>query len=140
MVANRAVVTACLVAECTRKPTLADTSLPDDQQILMALDPVASGELLEQRLVEPARGLEIDVLDDGRLAQTRELEPAGEPFVLALDRLAVDHQTEPLFEVERGVVRLPSLFFQRLGHAGKPKRDQPFVAGMGQSVLSSVVV
>src|SRR6266576_2545534 len=115
MVANGAVVAAGLVAECTGEPTLADASLPDDQQILMALDPVASDELLEQRLVEPARGLEIDGLDDGRLAQSRELEPAGEPFVLALDRLAVDHQTEPLFEVERGVVRLPSLFFQRLG-------------------------
>ena len=67
MVKNGAVVAAGLVAERAGNKTLADAGLPDDQQILMTLDPVAGDELGKQRLVEPARCFEIDVLDDGRL-------------------------------------------------------------------------
>src|SRR6266852_6041033 len=67
MVEDRAVVAAGLVAERTGKPTLADAGLPDDQQILMTFDPIASDELGKQRLVEGARHFEIDVLDNGRL-------------------------------------------------------------------------
>jgi hypothetical protein len=65
-----------------------------------------------------------------------ELEPGDEALVLALDGLTVDHEAEPLFEVQRSEIALPSLFFQRLGHAGEPKRDKPFVCGMGQHFLS----
>ena len=31
----------------------------------MAIDPVTGDELVEQRLVEPARGLEVGILDHG---------------------------------------------------------------------------
>src|SRR6185437_2170901 len=115
MVEDRAVVAAGLVTERTGKPTLADAGLPDDQQVLMTFDPLAGDELGEQRLVEPARRFEIDIFDDGRLTKVRELEPGDEALVLALYCLAVDHETEPLLEVEGGEDALPSLFFQRLG-------------------------
>src|ERR1700687_5078800 len=75
VVEDRAVVAARPVAERTGNKTLADAGLPDDQQILMTLDPVAGDKLGKQRLVEPSRHFEIDILDDGGLAQSRELEP-----------------------------------------------------------------
>ena len=84
-------------------------------------DPVAGDELGEQCLVETARRLHVDVLDDGRLAQAGELQPADEPLVLALDRLAVDHEREPLLEAKRGKVGLLALLLQRFGHAGEPR-------------------
>jgi hypothetical protein len=46
--------------------------------------------------------------------------------------MASRHQAEPFFEVQSGEVALSSLFFQRLGHAGEPERDQPFVGGMSE--------
>ena len=42
---------------------------PGDQQVAALGDPVAGGELEEQRAVEPARTLIVDVLDAGRMTQ-----------------------------------------------------------------------
>ena len=53
-----------------------------------------------------------------------------EPLVLALDRLAIDQQREPLLEGERGNVGLLALLLERLGHAGEPERDQALLGGM----------
>src|SRR6266545_3417133 len=88
LIEDGAIVSAGLVTERTRKPTLADAGRADDDQVLMSIDPVAGSKLLEQRLVEPAWRLHVDVLDDRRLAQAGELEPGGEPLVLAVDGLA----------------------------------------------------
>ena len=60
--------------------------LPMIEQVLVPRDPVAGDELGEQRLVETARRLRVEVLDDGVLAQAGELQPGDEPLVLALDR------------------------------------------------------
>jgi len=61
------------------------------------------------------------------LAQAGELEPGGEPLVLAFDGLAIDHHRDALLEGERGDVGLSPLVFQRLGHAGEAERDQAVV-------------
>ena len=101
LIGHGAIVATGFVTERTGKPALADSGRADDDQVLMPIDPVAVGELLEQCLVEPAWRLHVDVLDDRRLAQTGELEPGGEPLVLAFDGLAVDHHRNALFEGER---------------------------------------
>jgi hypothetical protein len=118
------------VAERAGDPTFAEPGFPDDGQVLVTGDPVAGDELGEQCLVETARRLHVDVLDDGRLAQAGELQPADEPLVLALDRLAVDHEREPLLEAKRGNVGLLALLLQRFGHAGEPQRHQAVMCGM----------
>src|SRR5712691_13088175 len=87
LIGHGAIVAAGLVAKRTSKPTLANAGRADDDQVLMPIDPVAGSELLEQRLVEPAWRLHVDVLDDRRLAQAGELEPGGEPLVLTFDGL-----------------------------------------------------
>ena len=106
MVEDGAVVAAGLVAERAGDPALADAGRAGDEQVLVPLDPVAGGELLEQRAVEAARRLQIDVLDDGVLAQAGEPQAGHEPLVVALGRLAVDQQGEALLEAERGDVGL----------------------------------
>jgi hypothetical protein len=52
----------------------------------MLADPLTARELEEESTVEAAVGAEIDVLDDGRLAQPGLAQAAGEPLVLARSR------------------------------------------------------
>src|SRR3954447_13910201 len=62
LIENRAVIPTGLVAERASNPTLADAGRADDEQVLVPFDPFAGDELLEQRLVEPARRLHVDIL------------------------------------------------------------------------------
>ncbi len=54
-VENGQVFPASFVAERAGEPTLAETGCPRDDEIAALGDPVAGGELEEQRAVEPAR-------------------------------------------------------------------------------------
>src|SRR3977135_131122 len=113
---DRSVVAASLVAEGASNPTLADTGRPDDEQVLVSLDPLAGDELLEQRLVEATRRLGVDVLDDGVLSQFCEAQAVHQPLVLALGCLAIDQQSEPFLEGKRGDVGLSLLLVECLRH------------------------
>jgi hypothetical protein len=53
------------VAEGAGQPGLADAGRPGQQQPLVAVDPLARGEALEQGAVEAAGGAPVDVLDAG---------------------------------------------------------------------------
>src|SRR5947209_13628553 len=82
------VFSARLVAEGAGEPTLAQTACPGQEQIAALGDPVAGGELEEQRAVEAARTLIVDVLDAGRVTQPGDpgarfelLLPAQRQFV-----------------------------------------------------------
>ena len=86
------------MAEGAGDPAFADAGRPRDQEPFGAIDPVAVDEFLEQRAVDAARRAQIDVFDDGVLAQRGELEPCGEALGVALGGLAVDHEAEPLLE------------------------------------------
>jgi hypothetical protein len=56
---------ACLVAERAGEPTLAEAARARYEQIASLGDPVASREFEEQRAVEAARFMIVDVLDAG---------------------------------------------------------------------------
>src|SRR5215218_23782 len=88
-----------------------------DQDALVAVEPAAGGQPLEQRPVEAARGAQVDVLDAGVVPQGGELQPRCQAPALALGGLAVDQQAEPLLKAERSDVGRASLIVQRLGHA-----------------------
>ena len=133
---DRSVIAASLVAERTGNPTFADTGRADDQQVLASFDPLAGDELLEQRLVEAARCLRVDVLDDSVLSQLCEAQAVHQPLVLALGRFAIDEQREPLLEGKRGDVGLSLLFVECARHAGQSERDEAAQCGMGQHRLS----
>ena len=68
--------------------------------MMMLADPLTARELEEESTIEAAVGAEIDVLNDGRLAQPGLAQAAGEPLVLAAGRFAVDEQPEPILAAE----------------------------------------
>src|SRR5665213_3123531 len=125
MIKNRAIVAARRVCQRASDPTFTDAGRTNDDQVLMLIDPVSGSELGEQRLVEPARRLHIDVLDDGVLSKAGELQSTDKPLVLAFDRLAVDEHGEPFLEGKCGYIWLSSLFFEPLRHAGEAERNEP---------------
>ena len=124
------------MAERTGEPAFARAGLARDEKILMPRNPVAGRELGEQRLVEPARRLRVEILDDGVLPEVSELQPCDEPLAFALGGLAVDKQAEPLLECEPVDVALIALLGECLGHAGEPERHQPVVRWMCEHVSS----
>jgi hypothetical protein len=70
------------VAERAGEPTFAQAARPGYEQIAALGDPIASGELEEERAVEPARALIVDVLDAGRMTQPASTAPI--PFACSI--------------------------------------------------------
>src|SRR5215471_5494261 len=140
IVEDRAIIAAGLVTKRTGEPALAGAGLASDQEILSTHDPFAAGELGKQRLIEAARGLRVQILDNGALSQIGILETQYEPLALALDRFAIDEQAQPLLEGEALDIALASLFLECFRHAGEPKREQPIVGGMSEHFSSSSLV
>jgi hypothetical protein len=85
-----------MLAKRASKPTLADAGGSAQDQIVVRLDPLAAGELLEQGAVEAARGAVIDVLDDGMLAQPGIAQAGGQTLVAAESDLAIEQQPQPV--------------------------------------------
>jgi hypothetical protein len=102
LVEHREALAACLVAEGASQPRLADAGRADDHQMVMVAQPLAGAEFLEQGAVEAAGRTQVDVLDDGGLAQLGFAQPAGEALVLAVGRLAIDQKAEPVFPAQLG--------------------------------------
>ena len=117
MIKDGAIVTAGLVAERASDSTLAGPGRPGDQEVLLAVDPVAVDELGEEGTVDAARGAQIDVFDDRGLPQRCKLQAGHKSSVLTLGDLAIDHEAKPLLEVECVGVWLPQLIVESLGHS-----------------------
>src|SRR6266508_3729952 len=111
LIEDGAVVAACLVAERTSDPALAHAGWADDEKIVVLIDPPAGGELVEQGLVETARGSEVD---------------------------AIDQEGESLLEIERGDVGVSRLLLPGLGHAGEAERDEAVVGRMCEHCCRSL--
>jgi len=105
--------------------------------MMVPADPFTARELEEQSPVEPAVGAEIDVLDDGRLAQPGLAQTAGEPLVLAAGRLAVDEQPEPILAAEFAGIGSVLQLDEGIGHGGEAERAQALDRGMDQHRISS---
>jgi hypothetical protein len=96
---------------------LADAGWAHQRQMMMVADPLTGRELEKEGTVEASVGAEIDVLDDGRLAQPGLTQAAGEPLVLAAGRLAVDEQPEPILATEFAGIG---------GHCAARERHRPW--------------
>ena len=95
MVQHRAIVAAGLVAERRGQPTFADAGWSNERQIVVGIDPVALGQLLEQRAVKTARTAIIDIFDAGLLAQLGIAQAGYEPFVAPPRRFAIKEEPKP---------------------------------------------
>ena len=98
MVENRAVIAAGFVSESTSNPTFAQAAGPGDQQVLVAIDPVAADELGEDGPVDATWGAQIDVFYACILAQRRKLEAHGEPACITFGGFAIDKKADAIFE------------------------------------------
>src|SRR4029077_17950421 len=136
LIENRAVIAAGLVTQGTSKPRFAHAGRPAQDQIVVRVDPLAIGELVEESAVEPAWGPVIDVLDAGLLAQSGIAQPGGKPLVAAMGELAIDQQPEPVGMSECGGFVGSFELGKRLGHAGQAKLAQLVEHWMGKQLHS----
>jgi hypothetical protein len=86
------------VAEGAGNPTLAQPGCPRDEQVLVAVDPVAADESGEDGAIDAAWRAPIEVFHACALAQRGELEAGGETFGVALGGFAIDQQSDALLE------------------------------------------
>lgn len=98
VILDRAIVTAGFVAEGAGNPALAEPGCPCDEQVLVALDPVAADEPGEDGAIDAAWCAPIDVFHACALAQRRELEARRETFGVALGGFAINQQSDAFLE------------------------------------------
>ena len=102
---------------------------PVDQQVAPFGDPVAGGELQEQRAVEPAWALIVHVFDAGRMPQTSGSCARLEALLATQRQLVFEQQTEPFGVLEAASLVLMFKFSEPLGDAIEAKRVQLIVTG-----------
>ena len=105
--------------------------------MMMVANPLTGRELEEESTVEAAVGAEIDVLNDGRLAQPGLAEAAGEALVLAAGRFAVNEQPEPILAAEFAGIGSVLQLDEGIGHGGEAERPQALDRGVDQHRISS---
>ena len=90
----------------------------------MLADPIATGELEEQRAIEPAHGPVVDVLDRGEMPQFGGPGARLEALLLTQRHLVLEQDAGPFDMVERAALGVGGQIVQALGHAGQAKLVQ----------------
>ena len=89
----------------------------DQGQIVVGVDPIARGELLEQGAVETTRDTIVEVFDGRLLAELGGAQPRRQPFVAPPCRPALEQQSEQVVAIE--LLRLAGFgeFDEGFGHS-----------------------
>jgi len=103
----------------------------------MGVDPGTLGELLEQCVVEAARGTVIDILDGGLMAQPGIAQAGEQAPVTSVAGLLVEQQGEPLGMGQRGGFSGCFELSEGLGHAVESELMQEIEGGMDEQGLVS---
>ena len=98
VILDRMIVAASLVAEGASNPTLAQAGWPCDEQVLVAVDPVAADESGEDGAVDAAWCAQIDVFHARALAQRGELEAGRETLGVSFGGFAIDKKADAFLE------------------------------------------
>lgn len=105
---------------------------PGQEQIAALGDPVACRELEEQRAVEPARALIVDVLDAGRMTQARDPGARFELLLSAQRQLVLEQQAEPFGMIEAADFGFVFEFLEPFGQAIEAEGVQLVERGMSE--------
>jgi hypothetical protein len=97
-VAGGVALAAGLVGERAGDPGLAHAGGAEDEEVERLAYPVAGGELGDERLVEAARGAQIEVLKAGALLEAGLAQAGLQAPILALGELPVGKQPEAFLE------------------------------------------
>ena len=98
VILDRTIVAASFVAEGASNPTLAQAGCSCDEEVLVAVDPVAADEFGKDGTVDAAWRAQIDIFHACALAQRGELEAGRETFGVALGCFAIDKKPDALLE------------------------------------------
>ena len=128
------------LGECASDVGLPKPSGADDQDVLVGVDPARLRQLKDQCTVQSPRGMEVDVLEAGLVAQPRRLEVAAQATVLALLQLSVDEHAEPVVEAERLIVGALHLLLVGARHAEQLRSHNLSRVGLVSIVFSSSLV
>src|SRR6266699_7196073 len=109
MILDRTIVAGSFVAEGTGNPALAEPGCPGDEQVLIAVDPVAACEPGENGAVDAARDAQIDIFHACALAQRGELEARRKTPGVTFGSFAIDEQSDALLERQGIEIRRSSL-------------------------------
>jgi hypothetical protein len=120
------------VTEGACEPAFSEAAGAGDEQVAALGDPAAGRELEDERPVEAARALMVDVLDAGAVAQFGGPGPGLELLLAAQSRLVFEQQSEPFGVLE--AARLGPVFelLEPLGHAVEAEGVQLVERGMGE--------
>src|SRR5947209_13245363 len=105
--------------------------------MMMLTDPFAGRKLEKEGAVKAAVGAEVDVLDNGRLAQPGVAQAAGKTLVLAAGRLAIDEQPKPVFATEFAGIGSVLQLEKGISHRSQAERAQALDGGVDQHRISS---
>jgi hypothetical protein len=83
MIERGAIVAAGFVADGARQPAFADAGWADQGQIVVGVDPLTLGELLEQGAIETSGGAIVDVFDACLVAELCGAQPRRQALVPA---------------------------------------------------------
>mgnify|MGYP007001784879 CR=1 FL=1 len=100
-------------------------------------DPVAGGELEEQRAVEAALGTEIGILDLRVMAQSGGAGTSLEALLAPQRGFMIEQDCEPFAMIEGAGFRLGGEILEALGHAVQAEFAQYVEGWMGQHDLVS---
>jgi hypothetical protein len=117
---DNSVVRLCSTEKPSRhagKPTFADTSWSDEEDVLILAHPFTGGERAQQFAVEPARMLVIDVFDDSAFFQPGRLQAPCERAIFLPEPLLLDEQCEALLEAELAGIGGFQLCTEGIGHS-----------------------
>ena len=132
MIGDGQVLPTSLVSEGAGQPTLSDAGRACQQQPMTLANPVAGGELEEERAVEPALGAEIDIFDLRVMTQLGGTGARLEPFLLAQCRFLLEKDGKPFTMVKAAGFRLGGEVLEAFGHAVKAEFYQHVEGGMFQ--------
>ena len=90
------IVAAGFMADGASQPAFADAGWADQGQIVVGVDPIALGELLEQGAIKTSGGAVVGVFDACLVAELRRAQPGRQAFVFPPGSLPVEEQSEPV--------------------------------------------
>ena len=98
LILDRTIVAAGFVTEGASNPTFAEPGCSCNEQVLIAVDPVADDESSEDSAVDAAWRAQIDVFHACGLAQRSELEARCETLGVSFGGFAIDQKSDAFFE------------------------------------------
>jgi hypothetical protein len=140
LIENGSVVAASPMAERASKPAFADAGRAAQDDVVVGIDPTALGQLLEQGAIETAGGTIVDVFDGSLVAKPCISEPGRQLPIVPIGHLAIEQQREPVRVREGSSVARCGDFTEGLGHAEQPELVELIEGGMGEHVVSLMVV